>query len=145
MATEGQPVTVSITCGQAATDPQISFCGIERDVHGGIASAFGFDSNSVSSLALYELAVEAGQLARSATVVMKGLGGHVVPQTQASSPPGSSTTQPAAGGENGALLTQIAACATTDALRRLWAENQAAFSDQAVMDAWKARGRELKP
>lgn len=144
MATGGQPVSVSITCGQEATDPQISLCGVERDVHGSIASAFGFDRNSVSSLSLYELAVEAGQLARSATVVLKGLGGHVVPQAEPGTLPSRSTPEPAVGGESDPLLTQIAACTTTDALRRLWAENQAAFSDQAVMDAWKARGRELK-
>ncbi|MGW1258441.1 hypothetical protein ACWD5Q_25490 [Streptomyces sp. NPDC002513] len=42
-----------------------------------------------------------------------------------------------------ALLEQIEACRTIDELKRLWAENQAAFSDSAVMDAWKARGRVL--
>ncbi|MEV5136233.1 hypothetical protein AB0K71_15815 [Streptomyces syringium] len=143
MTGEGRSVTVTITCGAASDDPQLSFRGATVEVHEDIASCFGFERKSVSNLTLHELVAEAGQLAQGTSAVMRGLpGARVVPHgeqqaSQGDAPPVES--QPTAN----PLLEQIAACATVDDLRRLWATNQNAFSDTAVMDAWKARGRAL--
>jgi hypothetical protein len=41
------------------------------------------------------------------------------------------------------LLAQIDACADVEALKRLWAENQAALAEPDLFAAWKARGRAL--
>ncbi|MCG8926667.1 hypothetical protein [Lentzea sp. CC55] len=42
------------------------------------------------------------------------------------------------------MLARIDACASVEALKKLWAENQAAFADGSLMDAYKAKGRALK-
>ncbi|MCX2949953.1 hypothetical protein [Lentzea sp. NEAU-D7] len=42
------------------------------------------------------------------------------------------------------MLAQIDACTSVDALKKLWAANQAAFADGSLMDAYKAKGRALK-
>lgn len=145
MAGEGRSITVTVKYGASADDSQISFHGAAYEVYDDIVTCFGLDRNSVTSLSLHELVAEVGQIAQSTRTVMKGLGGHIVPQGggQAETPRDAMTPGPAQG-ERNAVLEQIAACKTVDELRRLWAANQAAFSDPAVMDAWKARGRSLK-
>jgi hypothetical protein len=142
VAGEGRSITVTVKYGASVDDSQISFHGAAYEVYDDIATCFGLDRNSVTSLSLHELVAEVGQIAQSTRTVMKGLGGHIVPQGggQAETPRDAITPGQ---GEN-AVLQQIAACETVDELRRLWAANQAAFSDPAVMDAWKARGRSLK-
>ncbi|MEU7643372.1 hypothetical protein [Streptomyces huasconensis] len=129
-------MTVTINCGTAAESSRLSFNGAVAEVRDDIATSFGFDSNSVTALNLHELVAEAAQLAQGTTTVMEGLGeAHVVPHDEDRGVPAQSPANP--------VLDQIAACATVDDLRRLWATNQDAFSDPAVMDAWKARGRAL--
>ncbi|PHQ49488.1 hypothetical protein BLA24_25980 [Streptomyces cinnamoneus] len=145
MTGEGRSVTVTIKCGAAQEDPQLSFRGPSAEVQEDIAACFGFDRKSVSGLTLHELVAEANQLAQGASTVMRGFpGARVVPQGDERNESAQSTTPPAGHQETeNPLLEQITACATTDDLRRLWATNQHAFTDPAVMDAWKARGRAL--
>ncbi|NEA50468.1 hypothetical protein [Streptomyces sp. SID10815] len=100
----------------------------------------------MAGLSIHELVVEAGQIAQSTTTIVKGLDARIVPQPSPSSSSARKTAEatPAKQSAAGAVLEQIEACTTTDDLRRLWATNQAAFGDEAVMNAWKARGRVLK-
>ncbi|MFJ9158671.1 hypothetical protein ACIRPS_17930 [Streptomyces griseoviridis] len=147
MADEGRSITVTIKYGRGHDDSWTVFRGSPTEVREDIAAFFSLDGKSVAELSLHELVVEAGQIAQSTTTVVKGLNARIVPQpaseptaawkaAEAAPSPAQSTA--------GAVLEQIAACKNTDELRRLWATNQTAFGDQAVMDAWKARGRALK-
>ncbi|WNV90328.1 hypothetical protein [Umezawaea sp. Da 62-37] len=60
--------------------------------------------------------------------------------TSAGSPPWDVPTTPAVN----PMLARIEECANVQALKALWAQNQAAFADGSLMDAYKAKGRALK-
>lgn len=147
MADQGRSVTVTIKYGKSHDDSWAVFRGAAYEVYDDIVAFFSLDGKSVAELSLHELVVEAGQLAQSTTTVAKGLDARIVPQPAQKSDAAwkAAEASPAASqGGASAVLDQIAACATVDELRHLWATNQKAFADQAVMDAWKARGRVLK-
>ncbi|MGW2539815.1 hypothetical protein ACWC5I_02855 [Kitasatospora sp. NPDC001574] len=138
MADEGR-ITVTIKYGKAFDDSWAVFRGSPEEVERDIVRFFRFDGESVTKLSLNELVVEAAQSAQATTMVVRGLDARIVPQDTPATTAASRPTSPAGG-----LLELIERCADTDALKALWATNQAAFQDQAVMDAWKARGRALK-
>ncbi|WKU46725.1 hypothetical protein Q3V23_23165 [Streptomyces sp. VNUA116] len=135
---EGRSTTVTIKYGPDSGDPQVAFQGTPGDIRGDVASFFGFDSDTCAALTLGELVLEVAQLAQGASHVARGLGARVVPQQPAAVPP---EAQPV----DNPLLGQIEACNSVEQLKELWAANQSAFADPAVMDAWKARGRALGP
>lgn len=64
---------------------------------------------------------------------------------EGSQPAAPAATPPAAPAEpeRSPVLDLMAATKTVKELQEVWAKNQAAFSDPAVMDVYKARGREL--
>ncbi|GGU77320.1 hypothetical protein GCM10010211_49050 [Streptomyces albospinus] len=146
MAHDGLSVEVSVPFGADTEDPTIRLSGPEGAVREAIGSSFRFDSDTLTNATLAELIIEASRMARSASQIVHGLGASVVPSqpdSQASTPrPAAQPPMPEQSGAK-ALLEQIDSCRTIDELKRLWAENQAAFSDSSVMDAWKARGRVL--
>lgn len=146
MTGAGQSVTatVDIPYGPTAGDPRVSLQGAERGVVDAIGTAFGFDRNSVSGMSIHDAVLEASRIARSAMLVTTELGGRVVPQAGEQGEPSRPAATETPNGGADWLLGQIAACNTVEELRRLWAENQAAFANPVVMDAWKARGRALK-
>ncbi|MEU9044087.1 hypothetical protein AB0D63_20770 [Kitasatospora sp. NPDC048343] len=140
MADEGR-ITVTIKYGKGFDDSWVVFRGSAETVQQDIVDFFGLDGKSVAGLAPSELVVEATRTAQATTTIVKGLDARIIPApavAAAPKPPASTAEAP------GGLLEQIAQCASTDDLKRLWATNQAAFSDSSVMDAWKARGRALK-
>ncbi|WSJ69032.1 hypothetical protein OG294_24570 [Kitasatospora sp. NBC_01302] len=140
MADEGR-ITVTIKYGKGYDDSWVVFRGSAETVQQDIVDYFGLDGKSVAGLAPSELVLEATRTAQAASMVVKGLDARVLPAQAAPKAPQS----PAPAAETpGGLLEQIEHCASTDDLKRLWATNQAAFSDQSVMDAWKSRGRALK-
>ncbi|MFJ1932606.1 hypothetical protein ACIOGZ_08000 [Kitasatospora sp. NPDC088160] len=136
MADEGR-ITVTIKYGKSLDDSWAVFRGSAEQVEQDIASFFGLNCESVTNLSLSELVVEATQAAQSTAAIVRGLGARIIPQPASGPTPPQDTA-------TGGLLEQIERCASTDALKALWATNQAAFADQAVMDSWKARGRALK-
>lgn len=147
MADEGRSITVTIKYGRNHDDSWAVFRGGPGDIRDDITAFFSLDGKSVADLSLHELIVEAGQIAQSTTTIVKGLDARIVPQPapQPSAAWKRAEASPvAAQSTTSAVLDQIAACQNADELRRLWATNQTAFGDQAVMDAWKARGRALK-
>ncbi|MFC9736656.1 hypothetical protein ACFVKC_01905 [Streptomyces noursei] len=137
---------MTIKYGKGHEDSWVTFRGTPGAVFEDIASFFGFDCETLTGLVPSDLVIEATQAAQGATHVVRGLDARIVPSQPApqAGDPWTATQEPtkAQSGSN-ALLEQINACHTTDELKRLWAENQSAFGDQAVMDAWKARGRSL--
>ncbi|MGW6745433.1 hypothetical protein ACWGDX_32625 [Streptomyces sp. NPDC055025] len=146
MADEGRSITVTIKYGRGHDDSWAVFRGSPTEVRKDIEAFFSLDGKSVADLSLHELVVEAGQIAQSTTTVAKGLNARIVPQTAPEPTAARKAAEAPASAQSmaNAVLEQIAACKNTEELRRLWATNQTAFGDQAVMDAWKARGRALK-
>ncbi|MFD7738074.1 hypothetical protein [Kitasatospora sp. NPDC059800] len=135
MADEGR-ITVTIKYGKSSDDSWVVFRGSAEQVEKDLGLFFGLDCESVTSLSLSELVVEATRAAQSTTAIVRGLDARIIPQ----SPSAASSRAAAPGG----LLEQIERCASTDALKALWVAHQAAFADEAVLTAWKARGRALK-
>ena len=60
-----------------------------------------------------------------------------------STPPAAPPSAAPAAAVRHPLVEVIERAVDLDGLKRLWAENQAAFTDPEVMAAWKARGRTL--
>ncbi|MFI7315493.1 hypothetical protein [Streptomyces venezuelae] len=146
-------VTVTIKAGPGGDDWWAAFRGASYEVYDDVATFFGFERESVTTLNLHELVTEATKTAQGVSTLVRDLGATVVPSAQPAASgedpwaaAQASPAQPPARdqGTAASLLEQINACTSTDELKRLWATNQDAFADQAVMDAWKARGRALK-
>ncbi|WP_367135761.1 hypothetical protein [Saccharothrix sp. HUAS TT1] len=159
----GLSVTIKYDKGHDAT--WAVFTGTPESIRQDIASYFGVASATLADLSLHEIVVNMTQIAHGVTTAATLLGATVIPtqgQTPVSAPPkpgqdvwadaGNTASTPPwqdlpaapAAPERNPLLDQIAAAPTIPDLQRLWAENQAAFADGALMDAYKARGRALK-
>ena len=134
---------VTIKAGKGYDDSWFTFRGKPEDIKADIIAFFGLDSASVSSLTAHEVAVNARKIAQGLGAVGVKLGGEVVAAGKAEEVLPSTTPEDKADAPN-PLLAQIEACKSTDELKRLWAENQAAFADQTITAAWKARGKALK-
>ncbi|MEU2854120.1 hypothetical protein [Streptomyces syringium] len=142
MADEGRSIAVTIKYGPECGASGVSFQGPPEGVFGDVASFFGLDSDTCASMTLGELVLEAAQLAQGSSHIACGLGAHVVPQEPNTTPDRArEAARETRAGQP--LLDEIEACGSVEELKKWWAENQAAFADQAVMDAWKARGRLL--
>lgn len=151
---------VTIKTGKAYDDSWYTFRGTPESIKEQIVSFFGFDSASVASLTVHEVSVNARQVAQGVAAVAVTLGGTAIGSVpsgdgaaaQAAALGTAPASDPWAGTESAAatpagehpLLARINAAATTDELKLLWADNQAAFGDEAVMAAWKARGKALQ-
>jgi hypothetical protein len=152
-------VTIKYDKGHDAT--WAVFKGSLSEVREGVVDFFGFDRASVAELTLNQLAINATQVAHGGGNAAASLGAVALASKTAAPPaqsapaapedPWAAAGQPASPGsaapaqpEANPMLARIEGCATTDDLKKLWATNQAAFADSAVMDAWKAKGRALK-
>ncbi|WP_327175486.1 hypothetical protein OG599_09305 [Streptomyces sp. NBC_01335] len=152
MSDTQRSVTVTVKSGKDYDSWWAVFRGATFEVYDDVTTFFGFDSETVTSLSLHELVGEASQLAQGSALITRQLGATAIPAPKpaaAGEDPwvaaqATDASPAASAGAATALLEQVAACRTTEELKRLWATNQAAFADQAVMDAWKARGRAIK-
>lgn len=158
----GRGITVTVKYGKGYEESWAVFRGQADEVREDLEAYFGLDREATAEYTLSELVVHATRIAHAKGNVAGLLGGTIVKgvnqaePTQPAKAAKADGTDPWVGVEQGsrqakaeddpnrAMLDTIAACASGDQLRTLWAENQAAFADPAVMDAWKARGRELK-
>lgn len=138
---DGAGIGVTIKTGKGYEDTWITFRGSPKQIREDICATFGMECANVADLSLFDVVVNATTIAHGTSTVASKLGGTVVSnKAKAEEPKEEQPAEP----EANPILAQIEACADTDALRRLWAENQAAFSDAAVMAAWKAKGKALK-
>ena len=148
-------VTVTIKHGKGYQDTWSVFKGLPHEVREDLISYFAIPEEQHFELSLHEVVVNATTLAHGVGNVAGKLGGTVLSKGN-DSPPWDTSTSAAKGGDPWAqakaepakpeehpLLTQIKNAADVPSLQRIWAENQDAFADAAIMDAWKARGKEL--
>lgn len=157
----GRGVRVTIKYGKSYEDTWVAFSGTPREVQEDIIAFFGLDGVDVPTLDA--LVLKATQIAHGQSTAVRELGGVVLGSDSSQQ---ASTDQPAANSDdpwaaaqgvqdqlagdqqqadpNAALYSAIEAAADVDGLKRLWADNQPAFTDQALMDAWKAKGKALQ-
>ena len=133
---KGRGITVTIKYGKGYEDAWAVFHGLADEVRDDILSFFDIDRESVTGLSLSDLVVNATGTAHAVGNVAGYLGGTVI-ASQAT--PDSQAAEPAPH----PLLAVIEQTPDVPALKRIWAENQDAFTDPAVMAAWKAKGRAL--
>jgi hypothetical protein len=169
----GRGVAVTIAYGQGKQDTRATFHGSLEEVREDIIDFFGLDSASGIELNPAELVLNATQLAHGAGTLARGLDATAVPPSMASRPTPPPSAAPSRGDEadpwstaasqtappwpvetpaapaapvepaKHPLVEAIERTADLDGLKRLWAENQAAFAVPEVMAAWKTRGRVL--
>ncbi len=145
--------TVTIKYGKGYEETWAVFRGTTEELREDIVAYFGLDGASVAAMTLSELVVNVTNLAHGKGNVAATLGATAIPsstseaaQAEGSDPwaaASASPTTPAAEPAVNPIFEAIKGCTTRDELKRLWAENQPQFADAAVMDAWKARGKEL--
>lgn len=147
----GRGITVTVKYGTGYDQPWVVFHGLVEEVRDDIVSFFGIQRENVVNLTLSDLVVNATSAAHGVGALASSLGATVIesrphdPQVPADDAwVQASSSAPAEKEPAGqALLDRIGQAPDVPALQRLWVENQAAFADPAVMDAWKARGRAL--
>ena len=150
----GRGVSTTIKNGKGYEESWHGFTGLPDDVREDIINYFGLDRASVTGMSTFEVSIVAERIAHSAKNAVRTLGGTPVkPADQvdpAAEPAGSdpwaeTSATPAQAPVEGPnpVLAMIEAVTDVEALKRLYAENQAAFSDEAVMAAWKTKGKAL--
>lgn len=154
-------MSVTIKYGKGHDDTWAGFTGSPEDIREYVISYFGLDRASVAGLTTDEVVLNATQLAHSTRNVAAALGAVAIPSSESAASAPAQATSSSGGGDPWAaaagsassapaqpevnpLVAQIEASPTVDDLKRLWAENQAAFAaDANLMSAWKARGKAL--
>ncbi|MFY1688194.1 hypothetical protein [Plantactinospora sp. WMMB782] len=147
----GRETGVTIKFGKDYDAPWVTFRGVTEEIRAALLATFGMEDNPELSLAA--LVVNATKEAHAMYGVSSGLGGRVVGQSgnrrgggfQRASQTDTETkgeAKPEEPAEN-PLLAQIEAATDEKGLKRLWAQNQEAFKDPEVMNAWKAKGKAL--
>lgn len=157
----GRGIKVTIKYGKGYEHAWAAFLGLAHEVRQDVIAYFGLEETD--GLTLSEVVLNASQLAQGKGLAATKLGAVALsPGQQAAS--GGDVWDAAASGSEGPsgasggasegpspeeqevkrILALIEATTDTDALKRVWAENQAAFSLPGVMDAYKAKGKSLK-
>ncbi|WP_078950811.1 hypothetical protein [Streptomyces viridochromogenes] len=144
-------IGVTIKYGKGYEDTWVVFRGSVRQVRELICDYFGFECKDETDLSLSALVVNATNLAHGKGNVASILDARVVSETPAqasaddpwATASASKPEQPT-GNASAWILGEIEKQTSIADLQKLWAANQAMFSDPAVMTAYKARGRALK-
>lgn len=154
---------ITIKYGKSYEDTWAVFEGTTQQLRAEILDYFGMDPQTQAGLSLSSVVVNATNVAHGKGLIATQLGGTVIEETQTepakpsgdpwaaaasqqSGPwPGSaSVAEPKKEDPNAYILGEIEKQTTRDGLKKLWAANQAFFSDPAVMAAWKAKGKSLQ-
>jgi hypothetical protein len=153
----GRGITVTIKYGKGYDETWVVFHGDQSEVRDDLTSFFGLERVSEAALTLSDLVVNATSVAHGIGSLAAGLGATVIDASPAVTPASPPSSEAAEGGADpwveaaapptahpaAELLRDIADAPDVPALQLLWAQNQAAFKDEAVMRAWKTRGRQL--
>ncbi|MGW0705072.1 hypothetical protein ACWD4G_03690 [Streptomyces sp. NPDC002643] len=143
-------IGVTIKYGKGYEDTWAVFRGSVRQVRELICDYFGFECKDETGLSLSDLVVNATNLAHGKGNVASILDARIISETpsqpQADDPWAAASAQPEqpTGNASAWILGEIEKQTSIADLQKLWAANQAMFSDTAVMAAYKARGRALK-
>lgn len=162
-ARTGHAITVTIKYGKGYDDTWAIFTGLADQVRQDIVDFFGLDRESGNRLSLSDLVVSATNVAHGVGTLAREFGATPItdprerprrdgpqargagadPWKQAATVPDSRPESRTESSPAPSLIDLITQASSVDVLKKLWAANQAAFKDPAVMAAWKARGRAL--
>jgi hypothetical protein len=164
---DGDTVTVTIKYGKAYEETWAVFKGSVRNVREMILEYFGIDFTVVDELTTHELVVNVTNLAHGTGNAAAILGAVAIPASESAAKAVESTGgNPWAGlgdgpaeerlsdsaiahradvaaSENQHIIDAFAKASDVKALQAVWAANQSAFTDPSVVEAYKARGKEL--
>jgi hypothetical protein len=136
---------VTIKEGKGYEESWFTFRGTPAQIKEDLIQFFGLDSASVADWTVHAVASHCKAIAHGIAVVATELGAAVIADGPSENLPASSTPSPTEDAPaESPLLARIAATTDAESLKRLWAENQDAFKDATVMNAWKARGKALQ-
>ncbi len=156
-------VTVTLKYDKGFEAPWGVFRGSVGDVRANLLAYFELHPDIVSALSLHELVSVCSDLAHGKShnlsvntlvaapiadgaSVPKGKESLATPAAEDNEDPWASAGKAQGKPEPGPnpMLALIESCANVDALKKLWAANQASFADSSVMDAWKTKGKSLQ-
>lgn len=159
-----EAMSVTIKAGKGYEETWQVFHGNIWQIRADLIAYFGINVDYASGLTLHELVVAATHVAHGTGNVAAILGGTPISVTESltGEPTGKDAwdkvvgdserdTAPPYGGSptpdadpNLALIGQLEAAESVEGLKKLWVENQAAFSDKDVKAAYSKRGKALK-
>ncbi|GGN40085.1 hypothetical protein FHR83_007123 [Actinoplanes campanulatus] len=152
----GGGISVTIKYGKGFESTWSGFKGSLQQVRENVAEFFGLDHDMVQGMTLAEVVLNATSVAHGLGNVSASMGGHVIstsPSSPATSPApagdvwaqAGAASKPAESSVSTWLKGEIDKIKDVTALKRLYAENKAAFeADTALTDHWKAQGAALK-
>lgn len=136
--------------------PWIVFHAVSaEEVRQDIVDAFGWEADAVDGLVLHEVVLKAQEAVQAHGGVANDLGGKVLSgggsKSSAWSQAGSRASEQAEGGEEKEpedptawLKVEIDKATSKDGLKRLWADNKAAFNAHPeLLELWKDKGKSL--
>lgn len=160
---------VTIKYGKGHEDSWVVFEGSTQEIRTDVIDYFGMDPETLVGLSLSSIVVNATNIAHGKGLIATSLGATVVEETPAAAPakptedPWAAASAAQSGGPRSGsasvaeepkanskdettawALGEIAKKASVQELKKFWAENQALFSNDEIMTAWKARGKALK-
>lgn len=145
----------------ANDNPWITFRGTPQSIREDILAVMGWNPAD-NELGLAALVLNAQREVTALATVANGMGGRVI--SEGSGKPAGPAWEAAAGGSSDPwaapaadkppskseaeieverLTAEVAATTTVADLQQLWARNQEAFKDAALMEAYKAKGKAL--
>lgn len=143
--------SVTIKYGKEFDKTWAVFRGSALEIRQQLLDYFDLPHEGTSELSLHALVINCTKLAQGSATVAGILGGTAIPASSSPAPGSGGTAfdEPSAPAEPEApavnpLYVAIEQAASVDDLKKLWAENQSAFSDAELMNAWKARGQALQ-
>lgn len=157
-------ITVTIKYGKSYDDTWAVFKGADLQVvRIQITDYFGLDDDVVKDLTLHELVLNATEVAHGTRTAVQALDAVAIPVRKGSpehpwaglgDEPRLSDAAIAHRADNAKYLSTehpfqyvldaFAAAGDTKELQKVWSTNQAAFKDESVVAAYKARGKELQ-
>jgi hypothetical protein len=158
-----EAMTVTIKYGKGYDESWAVFRGNVWQIRADLVAYFGINVEYASGLTLHELVVAATHVAHGTGNVAAVLGGTPISATEAltGEPTGDAAWAEAEkdgkapyGGSpaadvtpvdpNAELIGQLQTATSVDGLKKLWVDNQAAFSDKDVKAAYSKQGKALK-
>lgn len=131
----------------ASDNPWITFRASDAStMKAHVVATFGLDAEEAVGLTLFDVVLNAQKIATKVGGVSTSMGGTIISTTPAGSSDRASVADAPAAEPEGPhpLLAEIEAQTSVPDLQNLWARNKAAFdADEALMDAYKAKGRSL--
>ena len=161
-------VTVTIKYGKSYEETWAVFKGSVEAIRRMVIDYFGVAPEAVTELTTHELVVNMTNVAQGTGNAAALLGAVVIPASESGSKPVQSAggnpwadldedpvterlsdsaiahRADVAASQHQHVIDAFAKAADVKALQAVWAANQHAFSDSAVVEAYKARGKELQ-